>query len=198
MRKDLYYSVMAMVFMLLLLNSEGYSAEKFIPVHAGQTFTYSVKDGIGNTARHVMRISGTTNIPCLNKNYFLVDMKYTYQGVPLDNAAFFNFRSTLTKVFVYDGFCKEHLKWQQAPVGTTWSYVELEGDEIENTILAIENVTVPAGTFKGCLKIEHRCTNCSGDARWIEWAKPGFFMVQWVDYWADNQPVTYKLIKWTD
>ncbi len=88
--------------------------------------------------------------------------------------------------------------WQQAPVGTTWSHVESDGDEIESKILAIEKVTVPAGTFTGCLKIRHRCTNCSGSADWIEWVKPGFFMVKWVDYWDDNAPVTYKLIEWTD
>ena len=198
MRKSLYCLIIAMVFTLLLLNSEGYAAEKLIPVHAGQTFSFSVKDGIGNTATQVLYISGTTNIPCLNKTYFSGDVILKHQGVPLDNAEFFNFRSTLTKVFVYDGFCKEHMLWQQAPVGTTWSHVESEGDEIESKILAIENVTVPAGTFTGCLKIRHRCTNCSGSADWIEWVKPGFFMVKWVDYWDDNPPVTYRLTKWTD
>jgi hypothetical protein len=121
-----------------------------------------------------------------------------HQGVPLDDAALFNFRSTLTKAFVYDGFCEEQLKWQQAPVGTTWSYVEADGDEKESKILAIENVTVPAGTFTGCLKIRHRCTNCPGSGDSIEWVKPVFFMVKWVDYWDDNPPVTSRLIKWTD
>jgi hypothetical protein len=65
---------MAMVFMLLLLDSKVYSAENFIPVHVGQTFTYSVKDGVGNTATQLLYISGTTNIPCLNKNYFSGDV----------------------------------------------------------------------------------------------------------------------------
>ena len=74
-------------------------------------------------------------------------------------------------------------KRQLEQPGHTW---KSDGDEIESTILAIENVTVPAGTFTGCLKIRHRCTSCSGSADWIEWVKPGFFMVKWVDYWDDN------------
>ena len=111
MRKSLYCLIIATIFILLLLNSEIYAAGNFIPVQVGQTFTFSVKDGIGNTATQVLYISGTTNIPCLNKTYISGDVILKHQGVPLDNAEFFNFRSTLTKVFVYDGFCKEHILW---------------------------------------------------------------------------------------
>ena len=68
---------------------------------------------------------------------------------------------------------------------------------ITSTIEAIEDVTVPAGTYTGCVKIKHECKACSGAAYWYEWVKPGFMMVKWVDYWTDNAPVTHKLYSTT-
>jgi hypothetical protein len=97
MRKSLFCLIIITVFMLLLSNSEVYAQEKFIPVHVGEKFTYSVTDGINNNWTQKFHISGTTNVPCLNRDYFLVDGIYKYQGVPLDNAKFVILRSSLTK-----------------------------------------------------------------------------------------------------
>jgi hypothetical protein len=59
-------------------------------------------------------------------------------------------------------------------------------------------VTVPAGTFTGCWKIRTTCVACDDDY-YIEWLKPGFMVVKWIDYWThEPEPVTYKLKSWTE
>jgi len=117
---------------------------------------------------------------------------------PLDDPEMFNIRSNQKEAFEYDGFGVEHLAWQNAPVDTCWSYKHFDGEIIEACIEAKETVTVPAGTFEGCLKIRKTCVNCDDDY-YIEWVKPDFGVVKWIDYWTHKpEPVIYELKSWTE
>lgn len=195
--------VTGFVFLSLIVSSQVYAGQKlFIPLKVGQTFTFAVTDSAGNTWEQQILVSGNANISSIKKKFFVIDvMPVGPDGRPYDDPEMHFLRSTKDKLYVYDGFGVERLGWQNAPVGTTWSYEDFEGDIRERTIEAIETVTVPAGTFVGCLKIHNRCTNCDEEnAHWIEWVKPGFMMVKWIDYWEDpedNPPITYELKSWT-
>lgn len=196
MRKSLSILIM-LVFALLLASSQVYAVEKLIPLKVGQTFTYAVTDGDGNTWEQVLAVSGNTTIPSLGKTFFHVDEMDIGEEGPLDDPEMSNIRSTQTQAFVYYGFGVEYLAFQKAPVGTCWSYTDFEGEEKEACIEAIRTVTVPAGTFKGCLKIRKTCVACDNDY-YIEYIKPGFMLVKWIDYWTDKpEPVIYELKSWT-
>lgn len=196
MRKSLSILIM-LVFALLLFSSQVYALEKLIPLKVGQTFTYAVKDGVGNTWERVLAVSGNTTIPSLGKTYFHLDRMDIGEEGPLDDPVMFNIRSTPTKVFTYDGFGVEHLTFQN--VGTCWKYTDFEGEEKEACIEAKGiTVTVPAGTFTGCLRIRTTCVACDDDY-YIEWIKPGFMVVKWIDYWThEPEPVIYRLKSWTE
>ncbi len=170
-----------------------------VPFKVGQTFTLAVSDNAGNTWEERILVSGKATI--VKKKYFVLDMIQIDQDGARDDPSMVLLRSTKDSLYKYDGFDAERLGWFNAPVGTTWSYTEFDGGIKEASIEAIETVTVPAGTFEGCLKIHKRCLNCDEEnAHYIEWVKPGFMMVKWVDYWVDpedNPPITYELKSWT-
>jgi hypothetical protein len=70
-------------------------------------------------------------------------------------------------------------------------------------IAAIENVTVPAGTFTNCIKF-HKTDLWSGNPNPThdEWIAPGVGMVKWVDYDTDTDaqnaiPVVYQLTSYS-
>lgn len=111
-------------------------------------------------------------------------------------------RSTDTAVYRLDtAILTDTLEWQMAPVGTTWTNLNYEGRYIRKvTVEAIEDVTVPAGTFTNCYKFRKQVLNASPDdippggaAEWYEWVCPGVGMVKWIDYWADDPPAVYQL-----
>jgi hypothetical protein len=66
----------------------------------------------------------------------------------------FQLRSKATQVYGFQSSdCTEQLLWQDALVGTSWSYADDDGLPIYAGIEAVdETVVVPAGTFYGCLK----------------------------------------------
>lgn len=200
MRKSLISLVIGFVVMFSLVGSEVYAAQKLlVPLKVGQTFTFAVTNSAADTWEERIVVSG--NATMMKKKYLVIDVMQVGPDGPYDDPEMHFFRSTKDSLYVYDGFGVERLGWYNAPVGTTWSYTEFDGDKKEATIEAIETVTVPAGTFEGCLKIHKRCTNCDAEnPNWIEWVKPGFMMVKWIDYWVDpedNPPITYELKSWT-
>jgi hypothetical protein len=79
-------------------------------------------------------------------------------------------------------------------VGTVITHADDERVEIA----AIENVTVPAGTFTNCIKF-HKTDLWSGNASPThdEWVALGAGMVKWVDYDVDSSknatPIYYLL-----
>ncbi|MFA5352916.1 MAG: hypothetical protein WC291_01690 [Thermodesulfovibrionales bacterium] len=175
------------------LTGSSFAADtRFIPITIGQTFEFAVSDNNPSTPDWTenIAVSGLAQIPP-SLLYYTLDQKG--QG----ESRLIGIRSTAADVRQYDGFGKEYIIWKKAAVGTVWSYIENSGQKIQRKIEAIENVTVPAGTFTNCLKIHNKCANCSGVTDWYEWVKPGFMMVKWVDYWADNAPVTHRLKSWT-
>ena len=198
MRKSLSILIV-FVSALLLLSSQVYAWDKLIPLKVGQTFTFTVKDGDSNTWEQVLAVTGNTTIPSLGKTFFHLDIMDVGKDGPLDDPEMETARSTSTKVFSYDGFGVEHLVFHNAPRGTCWSYEDFDGEITEACIEAKGiTVTVPAGTFTGCLRIRKTCVTCDDDY-YIEWLKPGFMVVKWIDYWTSKpEPVIYKLKSWAE
>jgi hypothetical protein len=102
--------------------------------------------------------------------------------------------STDNAAFSWRG-AAEVLEFQIGPVGTTWTNYSYNGDYTRKvTIEAIENASVPAGTFP-CYKFHKQVLEVSG-SDWYEWVCPKLGLIQWVDYWVDpseTPPITYRL-----
>jgi hypothetical protein len=79
------------------------------------------------------------------------------------------------------------------PVGTTFQYGDPDGT-VEGTVVSVgETVVVPAGTFYDCVQVEKH--DVSGSPPWIEWWKPGLFIVKWIDWWVPGAaPVEWELV----
>jgi len=129
----------------------------------------------------------------MSNNYVILNLTHNYSGNPpagITDDQVILIRSTDDSLFALKDFNSEIIAWKKGPVGTTWTY----GDTTA-TIEAIENVTVPAGTYTQCLKIK-KTDKGSSNSPWYEWIKPGFFQVKWVDYQispASAAPVIYEL-----
>ena len=196
MKKGLCFLAMVVMCLGLLFHSVAQAKDLLVQLKLGQTFIFEVTDGVGNTWDEIIAVNGITIIPSMRQKFFMIDIVGGEE--PNEDPGMTNIRSTRNKVYQYHGFGEEHLVWQFAPVGTTWTYEDYDGDIKERTIEAVETVTVPAGTFEECLKIHNRCINCDDETpEWIEWVKPGFFMVKWIDYWTDNPPKIHELKSWT-
>jgi hypothetical protein len=100
MRKSLSILILIVLIsaLLIVVSSKVYAMEKLIPLQVGQTFTYDVKDGVGNTWERVLAVTGKTNIPSLGKTYFHADRMDMDEEGPLDDPVMFNIRSTLKQV----------------------------------------------------------------------------------------------------
>ena len=112
----------------------------------------------------------------------------------MEDAMFFG-RSTDNAVYILAALGSEYLGWRDDPIGTTWT----NGTEVR-MIETNETVTVPAGTFTGCLKFKNTETSAPPPNTWEEWVKPGFFMVKWVDHSPDPRvsPIVGKLETYRD
>jgi len=114
------------------------------------------------------------------------------------NAPLIPIRSTESAVYGINMDCgAEELGFTNAPLGARWTDTSCGGTMIA-TNEAIESVTVPAGTFTGCVRVRKQ-DDYPGAAYpvWIEWWKPGFGQVKWIDYNVDpseNPPIVYQLI----
>lgn len=200
MRRKLNSQVLVFVLALVLFNSPVYAAQKlFVPLKVGQTFTFAVTDSTANTWEQRILISGKATISSMKKNFFVKDAIEVGRPEDPDEPDMDFLRSTRNELYIYDGFGVEHLIFQNAPVGTIWSYTGSDGNIKEYQIEAIETVVVPAGIFEGCLKIHKRCTNCEdeNDDNEIHWIKPGFYTVKTIDYAEENPPVICELKSWT-
>ena len=104
-----------------------------------------------------------------------------------DKNGFF-FRSSGSEMHILDHInMKEHAVWRLADIGTVWTN---NNDEI--SITAYETISVPAGTFTGCIKFHKKEIGTSYE--WDEWVKPGFLMVKWID----GGTTVYELQSWCD
>ena len=200
MRRGLCLSVGAFLLTALLIgpnSAQVFAAGgSFLPLKFGQSLTYQVTDANGFTWEMRILVSGRANIQVFGDRYFVMDsVGYTWPT----EVNIIIFRSTQEEVFSYGGLGNEFLAWQDAPIGTTWTYDQY-GHTIERTIEAVETVSVPAGTFEGVLRFRQRCLNCGLEPILYtrEWVKPGFGMVKEIDYFGDVAPPRVKLLTdWT-
>jgi hypothetical protein len=191
--KFIILGILAVCIIFFFQSSVQAKSKKLINLKIGQTSTFDVVDGKGNSWEHDASVSGRAIIRYPKKrNYFTLDI-FGYED-PDTGPHVKMLRSTNNKVYMYEGFGEELLVFKKGPVGTTWTYTESDGDIIRAKIVKKETVVVPAGTFNGCLKFKKKCTNCNSNRTvWYEWIKPGFGMVMQRDYWTNNAPKTYKL-----
>ncbi|MFA5352915.1 MAG: hypothetical protein WC291_01685 [Thermodesulfovibrionales bacterium] len=187
----LFSSLLLFVFSLSLGPSAFAADTRLIPFAVGYSFVFHASNGT-NSWEEKMTSSGMTSIPSALQ-YYTVDAS-TQLGTGTRSL-----RSTPTTVYQYAGFGKETVFWKTGAAGTTWKYTEGDGKIIEKKIVALnQTVTVPYGTFTGCIKYQNRCTNCFGNTQWTEWIKPGFMMVKWQDYWSGGDtPTVHELISVT-
>lgn len=193
MKKSLCFLAVVFIFAFFSINSEVYAAKLLFPLKVGQTITYSVTDNDGNTWEHVYFISAKPILPSMNKSYYLIEQIGGEAPGEMNDIALL--RSTSTGVYLYLGFGKEVSIWQNGNVGTTWTY-QIGDETVQQTIEAIETVTVPAGTFAGCLKIREDCISCDPiSVDTINWIKPGFGLVKTIDYKGAEHPPIVKELK---
>jgi len=166
-------------------------ADLLMPLPLNLQRAYSVSNAVGNVFTQNMAVLNYVR-PLASANEFAVMEQGGYdEGIML-------LRSTGSAVFGYaPGAGGETLEFQRGFVGTTWTNVNYEGSSNSRvvSIEAIEEVTVPAGTFR-CFKYHKRILGQSG-SDWYEWVCPGNGLIKWVDYWVDASgypPVTYELL----
>ncbi|MBK1702839.1 hypothetical protein CKO41_13015 [Thiococcus pfennigii] len=147
-----------------------------MPLERGQVFTFQRTDDDGLNERFHYVAAREFVEPCNGKTYRL---GFVGNGQGIEP---FPLRSTTTKLYALQSdSCTERLLWQDARVGTSWSYDDEDGQPIYVTIEAVdETVTVPAGTFHGAIKF--RLTKPAWGSDWAEWIQPGFFMLKMEDY----------------
>jgi len=165
----------------LLLIGSGAIAADFTPMHIGDKFVFTAHNSVGGTwelkysisAAVVSRASSFTF-----KSYYMLDELAAERWyTPIIQ------RSTPDALYRYVGFGREYMLFRNAPVGTKWTYTDEQGRTMEGEILATnETVTVPAGTFYGCLKQRTHCPSDPGNTDWFWWVKPGAGCVKFVIY----------------
>jgi hypothetical protein len=191
MEKRLYG--LAIVIILMLSTYSPVHAKNFLPLRVGESLIYEGTDDQGNTWEETFYVSGTARINCVNKSYYIVET-----GPPEDVEISF-VRSTRDKVYVYTPACDETMEYQNGPSGTSWT---IKGGRKDRTIEAIETVTVPAGTFKNCLRIRTRHIDCDPPCDdGLEWFDPfSLGPVKQISYYDTNcecvqNPPNVRVIK---
>ena len=84
-------------------------------------------------------------------------------------------------------------------VGSFWDYQE-GGETYRAEILAIEDITVPAGLFRDCVMVwRHRLTGSNPSLGMLEWFSVGFMLVQEIKL-GDSPMILQQLrsIEWLD
>jgi len=113
----------------------------------------------------------------------------------------YDVRSTEDAVFRYNPTGDDFFAFQQARVGTSWTFYEERDDGLNYSfteIVAIERVTVPYGTFNKAYKHHKYLYNDIGNhsPELYEWIVPGIGVVKQVDYWVESgtPPTTMELV----
>jgi len=168
----------------------------FVPFVSGLRLAYSATNALGTNWTEQFAVLGFSKPTAgAGKEYATVEL------VGNRGMQTMFLRSTDSAVYKLDPTTlTDTLEWQIGPMGTTWTNFNYAGRYTRKvSIEAIEDVTVPAGTFPNCYKFHKTVLNAPPDetAEWYEWVCPGFGMVKWVDYWTDNPPATYLLETWT-
>ncbi len=170
----------------------------FIPWIPGAQLNFAVSNTSNSTWTEQIKVLGIVKPSAGNGNEFAL-----VEDTEAGQMKLHLMRSTDTAVKQIDQMTlAESQEFFRGPVGTSWTNLNDNGQFTRVvTVDAIENVTVPAGTFTNCYKFHKTVLNASpGEtAEWYEWICPGFGMVKWVDYWVDptnNPPITHNLQSW--
>ncbi len=176
-------------------------AEPLFPLHVGLRGESNRRDSDDPVNEWAVHWEVKSQVTYNSVDYFQLQV-WNY-----DNDSAFKdlyWRSTEEAVYGYNPGGADYLEFQKAPVGTAWSFYQ-EHDGLDYKfieIVAIEQVTVPYGTFNEAYNHRrYRCENSDGSGNrspyWYEWIVPGVGMVKEVDYWTRETqvpPLTSELI----
>jgi hypothetical protein len=150
-------------------------AELLHPLSVGLLYVYSRVDGDGQTSWIVER-EFIEKMTANSKDYYLVrELNYDNDG---ESRIGPYVRSTHDAVYLYNP-PDDNIEWQAAPVGTTWTVSEGSSNKIIE-VVAIEEVTVPYGTF--CAYKYRTYMSENPDVPWYEWIVPGVGIVKEESY----------------
>ena len=142
------------------------------PSRPGYISTFAASNRLGETWIMQDKVLGRATIPLMTNNYNIVFESGRHEGF------FFFIRSTDTRLYSLVDPEKESLFLQLAPPGTTWTN-SAEPQIVCSVVSTNETVTVPAGTFTGCIKARRYHTDVTPPYvnEWY-WVKPRFGMVK--------------------
>jgi hypothetical protein len=163
----------------------------------GSSWLQRGSNAIGQVWTNRGTVVGTLYLPSKGKEFSIVEL--TFSQSPY-NLSLIPLRSTEQTFYDLDDECgEERLSFTNAPVGTCWTNFTC-GATRTACIEAIEDVTVPAGTFP-CIKVRKQRLNVADpNPVWIEWWSPGVGLPKWIDYYVDPSeypPIVYELISFS-
>ena len=180
------YKIFLFVSLFFLISTPAF-AELLLPLESGIVYEYSNSDNSG--ANWTTQIEVLEEVTLGSRKYYHIRARDFNQGDISD----FNLRTTETEVYGWTGDGEE-LVFQIAPVGTKWSYIDWDDDDIVAEIIAIEAVTVPyGGPYTAYV---HRKYSPSENSPYqYEYVVPGLGFIKAVDYWFDNPPMVMELTR---
>ncbi|MGD0650165.1 MAG: hypothetical protein ABSA97_03330 [Verrucomicrobiia bacterium] len=161
------------------------------PMSPGAVRTYAASNSLGETWMSQDKFLGYATLPLTSNEYSVLYSTGAYEN-------FYIFvRSTDHQIYTLVDPQSEGLMFQLAPPGTTWSNAA-EPSAVYSVASTNETVTVPAGTFTGCLKIRRLHTDVPGpdNNEWY-WIKPGFWLIQQITEPGVGD-LYYHLQSWSD
>ena len=175
-------------------------AEPLFPLHVGLRWEYNRRDSDDPVNQWPMQFEITSQVTYNSVDYFQLQIWNYDNDSAYEDEGYI--RSTETAVYGYNPTGDDYLEFQAAPVGTKWIFYQEEHGFYYKVIeiVAIEQVTVPYGTFNEAYNHRrYRCANSDGSGDrspyWYEWIVPGVGMVKEVDYWTEQiPPLTMELV----
>jgi len=171
-----------------------YTNRLFWPLKGGTSFVFAVTNALGEGTTQTVKVLGRCYIPEFTNYYglFCEQAANVTGGV---SEGSWMMRSDDQQICAINDPIM-HLESLEFFRGTVGSVIT-NANDVRIAIVAIENVTVPAGTFTNCIKF-HKTDLWSGNPNPThdEWIAPGKGMVKWVDYDVDASaaiPVVYQL-----
>jgi hypothetical protein len=164
------------------------------PLKPGSSFVFAVSNALGETTMQSVKSLGKCYVPEFTNHYGVLSLDEVpvSGGTPGGTVLA---RSDDTGVWVlYNPHTHfEALEFFRGTVGMAMT----NGENIRIEIEAVENVTVPAGTFTNCIRFRKTDLSSSDpNPYWYEWISPGMGTVKWADYYVDPvsaAPVVYLL-----
>ena len=102
-------------------------------------------------------------------------------------------------LYAYDGAMRVAILFRPGPIGTSWSWIEGDGDTEHSQIVGIEDVGVPAGNFSNCYHIVNwEISHNNGTAQGFEeiWWHPGTGSVKAIDEVGTENQQTFVLMEY--